>query len=59
MYIFKYYTNKIYIGVALSYKIYLNSAEFTASIAMYITSDVKIRGSPKILCSSEYYHHTA
>jgi hypothetical protein len=59
MYTFKYYINKIYIGVAHSYKIYLNFVKFTAGISMYTTSGVKIRGSLKVLCSSEYYHYTA
>ena len=48
MYVFKYYTNKIYIGVEHSNKSCLNSVEFTASISRYTTSGVKIRGSLKV-----------
>jgi hypothetical protein len=48
MYVLKYYTNKIYNGVAHSNKSYLNSVEFTASISRYSTSGVKIRGSLKV-----------
>jgi hypothetical protein len=43
MYALKYYTNKIYIGVAHNNKNYLNSVEFTARISRYTTSGVKIK----------------
>ena len=59
MYVLKYYTNIIYIGVAHSNKSYLNSLEFTASISWYTTSGVKIRGGLKVYCCSEYYLHNA
>jgi hypothetical protein len=37
MYILKYHTNKIDIGVAHSNNSYLNSVEFTANISRYTT----------------------